>query len=75
MPGCCCSPFESAANQQFDQKKVAASLASNSPCSEAHCAYAGWSAARGFSSQNAGDGILPVRLHRSPSLVTYWAIT
>ena len=23
MPGCCCSSFESAANQQFNQKKVA----------------------------------------------------
>jgi predicted RNA methylase len=23
MPGCCCSPFECAANQQFNQKKVA----------------------------------------------------
>ena len=27
MPGCCCSPFESAANQQFNQKKVAQELA------------------------------------------------
>lgn len=26
MPSCCCSPFESAANQQFDQKKVAQEL-------------------------------------------------
>ena len=26
MPGCCCSPFESAANQQFNQKKVAQEL-------------------------------------------------
>ena len=27
MPGCCCSPFESAANQQFNQAKVAQELA------------------------------------------------
>jgi len=27
MPGCCCSPFESAANQQFNQTKVAQELA------------------------------------------------
>jgi SAM-dependent methyltransferase len=26
MPGCCCSPFECAANQQFNQKKVAQEL-------------------------------------------------
>ena len=26
MPGCCCSPFECAANQQFNQKKVAREL-------------------------------------------------
>lgn len=26
MPGCCCSPFDSAANQQFNQKKVAHEL-------------------------------------------------
>jgi predicted RNA methylase len=26
MPGCCCSPFECAANQQFNQKKVAHEL-------------------------------------------------
>jgi SAM-dependent methyltransferase len=26
MPGCCCSPFECAANQQFDRKKVAQEL-------------------------------------------------
>jgi SAM-dependent methyltransferase len=26
MPGCCCSPFERAANQRFDQKKVAQEL-------------------------------------------------
>jgi SAM-dependent methyltransferase len=26
MPGCCCSPFECAANQQFNQRKVAQEL-------------------------------------------------
>jgi magnesium-protoporphyrin O-methyltransferase len=26
MPGCCCSPFETAANQQFNQQKVAQEL-------------------------------------------------